>query len=286
MRSVKETLITFGINKRNGIGGKIGAILLLHTWTQQMDYHPHVHCIVPAGGLTPDGKWQQAKAKGRFLFSVRAMSDMFRGKLLSAIHQLYLDDKLRLPKHELANYKKTKNNLYTKEFVSYAKPAFGGPQQVLEYIGRYTHRICISNHRILNITDTHVTFRYLNRKLKKSKTKTITGQQFIKLFAEHILPKGFRKIRHIGFLSSRAKAKDLAIIRKNLHAKTPPPKVKMTTREFVLLTTGKDPHLCPACGEAEMIITQIMPHIRGSPLKVFLRPIPKNRIVKLNRTLA
>jgi len=286
MRSVKETLDTFGKNERNGIGGKIGAILLLHTWTQQMGYHPHVHCIVPAGGLTPTGKWQQAKAKGQFLFSVRAMSVMFRGKLLAGIHQLYLSGKLRLPKQELDKYKKTKANLYLKEFVSYAKPAFGGPRQVLEYIGRYTHRICISNHRIIKITKTHVTFRYLDRKKKKSKTKTVTGQQFIKLFAEHILPKGFVKIRHIGFLSSRSKAKDLAVIRKSLCVKTPAPKVKMTNREFMTLTTGKDPHLCPKCGEAEMVVTLIMPPIRGSPFKIYQRPIPKDRIVKIRKPIA
>jgi len=286
MRSVKETLDTFGKNERNGIGGKIGAILLLHTWTQQMGYHPHVHCIVPAGGLTPTGKWQQAKAKGQFLFSVRAMSVMFRGKLLAGIHQLYLSGKLRLPKQELDKYKKTKANLYLKEFVSYAKPAFGGPRQVLEYIGRYTHRICISNHRIIKITKTHVTFRYLDRKKKKSKTKTVTGQQFIKLFAEHILPKGFVKIRHIGFLSSRSKAKDLAVIRKSLCVKTPAPKVKMTNREFMTLTTGKDPHLCPKCGEVEMVVTLIMPPIRGSPFKIYQRPIPKDRIVKIRKPIA
>jgi len=286
IRSAKETLETFGKNERNGIGGKIGAILLLHTWTQQMGYHPHVHCIVPAGGLTTTGKWKQAKANGEFLFSVRAMSVMFRGKLLAGIHQLYLNGNLKLPQQELDKYKQTKAKLYLKEFVSYAKPAFGGPKQVLEYIGRYTHRICISNHRIINITDTHVSFRYLDRKKKKTKTKTVTGQKFINLFAEHILPKGFVKIRHIGVLSSRSKAKDLAAIRKSLGAKTPPAKVKMTNREFVVMTTGKDPHLCPRCGQSEMVITLIMPPIRGSPCKIYQRPISKDRILKIRKTIA
>lgn len=286
MQSVKETLQTFGENERNGIGGKIGAILLLHTWTQQMGYHPHVHCIVPAGGLTTDGRWQQAKANGQFLFPVRAMSVMVRGKILSGIHQLYIKGELRLPQQDLKNYIKTKNELYSKEFVSYAKPAFGGPKQVLEYIGRYTHRICISNHRIIKVTQTHVTFRYLDRRKNQSKTKTVTGQQFIKLFAEHILPKGFVKIRHIGFLSSRSKAKDLAVIRKSLDVETPGPKVQMTTREFMTMTTGKDPYLCPQCGQAEMVVTQILPPVRGSPLKIFQRPIPNERIVNLRKTVA
>lgn len=286
MRSVKETLETFGKDKRNGIEGKIGAILLLHTWTQQMDYHPHVHCIVPAGGLKSNGKWQHAKAKGEFLFPVKAMSVVFRGKLLSGIHQLYLKGELKLPPKELHKYKKTKNKLYSKEFVSYAKPSFGGPKQVLEYIGRYTHRICISNHRITNMTETHVTFRYQDRKKKESRSKTITGQKFIKLFAEHILPKRFVKIRHIGFLSSRSKAKDLSLIRKSLKVEAPAAKVKMTKREFITMTTGKDPYLCPKCGQAEMVITQILPPIRGSPFKIYHRPIPKDRIIKIRRPVA
>ena len=286
MRSVKETLMAFGYDSKYGIGGKIGGILLLHTWNQQMGYHPHVHCIVPAGGLTKEGSWQKAKAKGQFLFPVLAMSDLFKGKLLSGIHQLYKQGDLELPTHVRQQYWKTKRNLYKKDFVVNLKPAFGGPNQVLEYIGRYTHRICISNHRIIKVTDTHVTFRYLDRKKKKSRTKTVTGQKFIRLFAEHILPKGFVKIRHVGFLSSRSKAKDLALIRKSLKVKSPPAKVKMTTKEFMIMTTGKNPYLCPACGQAEMEIIQVLPPIRGSPANIYIRPIPKDRIVKLNTSVA
>ena len=286
MATVKETLIAFGYDPKHGIGAKLGGILLLHTWNQQMGYHPHVHCIVPAGGLANDGQWIHAKANGLFLFPVFAMSALFKGKLLSGIHQLFKQGLLRLPADVKRRHWKTKQKLYKKDYVVNAKPAFGGPAQVLEYIGRYTHRICISNHRIIKVSDTHVSFRYLDRKKKLSKTKTVTGQQFIRLFAEHILPKGFVKIRHIGFLSSRSKAKDLMSIRKSLKLNAPPPKIKMTTKEFIIMTTGKNPHLCPQCGQAEMVITQVFPPIRGSPTKIFHRPISKDRIVNLKKHVA
>ena len=281
MRCVKDTLLAFGMDPKHGIKGKVGAILVLHTWTQQMTYHPHVHCIVPAGGIKSNGSWQHSKSRGNFLFPVHAMSRLFRGKLLAGIHELYNSGQLNLTDQLAANYKYIKNKLYKKEWIVYAKKAFGGPNQVLEYLGRYTHKICISNYRILDITKTHVTFKYLNRKSNKSEIKTINGEAFLRLFAEHILPKGFVKIRHIGFLSSRSKKEDLAKVRKNLNVPPPTPKEKLTTREFIIMTTGKDPYLCPSCGEAEMVIVSIMPSIRGSPIKTPLRFVPKDRKVNI-----
>lgn len=290
MRTVKDTLLTFGYDPKQGINGKIGGINVLHTWTQQLTYHPHacpehsrrVHCIVPAGGLTKSGQWKEAKSKGNFLFPVRAMSRLFRGKLLAGIHELFMSKQVKLPADGLAKHKAIKNKLYTKEWNVYAKKAFGGPKQVLEYLGRYTHKICISNYRILKVTQTHVTFKYLDRKAKKSKIKTISGIQFLAFFAEHILPKGFVKIRHFGFLSARSKAKDLALIRKSLGAPTPPPKQKLTTREFMIITTGKDPYRCPSCEIGEMVIISIIPPIRGSPVKIPRRYFAKDRKIKFS----
>ncbi len=283
MRSVKDTLLTFGVDPKQGINGKIGSILLQHTWTQQLTFHPHVHCIVPAGGLRANGQWQHSKSKGNFLFPVRAMSRLFRGKLLAGIHKLFRENQLYLTDQMAQEYKFTKNKLYTIEWVTYAKKAFGGPDQVLEYLGRYSHKICISNYRILNISKTHVTFTYLDRRANKSKVKTLKGESFLKLFAEHILPKGFVKIRHIGFLSSRSKKQDLAKARASLGATPPPPKVKMTTREFVKITTGKDPYSCPCCGTGEMVIIGILPAIRGSPIRPPLRFMPKDRKVNIGK---
>jgi len=148
MRCVKDTLLTFGYDHKHGISGKIGAILLLHTWTQQINFHPHVHCIVPAGGLRSNGVWKQAKSKGDFLFPAQAMANLFRGKLLAAIHNLFLNKQLNMTAKLKRQYWIRKNKLYNTNWVTYAKKAFGGPDQVLEYIGRYTHKICISNFRI------------------------------------------------------------------------------------------------------------------------------------------
>jgi len=128
------------------------------------------------------------------------MSGLLKGKLLAGIHALYKSGKLKLPANITANHKVIKTKLYKTAWVAYAKKAFGGPDQVLEYLGRYTHKICISNYRVLKVSKTHVTFKYLDRKAKKSKIKTISGIQFLAFFAEHILPKGFVKIRHFGFL--------------------------------------------------------------------------------------
>lgn len=283
IRCVKDTLLAFGLDPKQGINGKIGGILLLHTWTQQMTYHPHVHCIVPAGGLKSNGQWQHSKSKGDFLFPVRAMSRLFRGKMLAGIHELYKSGHLRMTGQMTSDYKYIKNKLYKKEWVAYAKKAFGGPDQVLEYLGRYSHKICISNYRIMDISRTHVTFRYLDRKAKKSETKRIKGESFLRLFAEHILPKGFVKIRHIGFLCSRTKQQDLAKARASLRAPTPIPKVKLTTREFIKMSTGKDPYLCPCCGVGEMVIVSMLAAIRGSPIRAPLRFIAKDRKVKIRR---
>jgi hypothetical protein len=285
-RSARQTLLAFGQDPKHGIAGKIGAICILHTWTQQMTYHPHLHCIVPAGGLTREGKWKHTKSKGDFLFPVRAMSRLFRGKLMAELHLMFKKGKLTMTTLMANQYRQVKDRLYKKEWVVYAEKAFGGPDQVLEYLGRYTHKICISNFRILKITNTHVTFKYLDRKANKQQTKTINGTDFIRLFAQHILPKGFVRIRHIGILASRVKKIDLDKARKCLGAPAPPPKVKMTTREFILLTTGKDPYICPCCGQGEMIITEILPPIRGSPInKPIIRFIAKGRKVNLQGSL-
>ena len=138
MRCAKDVLLTFGQDPKHGISGKVGAIMILHTWNQQLGFHPHVHCIVPAGGALKNGQWKVAKSKGEFLFPVRAMSSLFKGKLLAAIHQLFLANNLNLNAKLKREYWKIKNKLYSIDWNTYAKKAFGGPQQVLEYLARYT----------------------------------------------------------------------------------------------------------------------------------------------------
>ena len=181
-RSVRETLLEFGQDPRQGIGGKIGAICVLHTWTQQMSYHPHIHCIIPGGGLNSKGAWVMCKSKGDYLFPVKAMSKLFRGKLLAYIHEAYQRGVLKMTTKLRGNYYQIKNKLYHKEWVVYNKAAFGGPEQVLQYLGSYTHKICISNNRIIEVDNQYVTFKYQDRKTNVTKAKKVTGSKFITLF--------------------------------------------------------------------------------------------------------
>jgi hypothetical protein len=214
-----ETIKAFSLDKHQKMEAKAGMIGILHTWTQKMDYHPHLHCIIPSGGITEKGKWKASKGKKHFLFSVRALSSKFKQKFLHHLVALFRGGKLRLPPNDMrwnsgAKFYATKRKLYLKKWVVYAKESFGGAEQVLEYLGRYTHRIAISNYRILTVTSTHVTFKYLDRKKKATAIETVTGAEFILRFLQHVLPKGFTKIRHYGFLSSRSKGVDLPRIRK------------------------------------------------------------------------
>ncbi|MBL4649857.1 MAG: IS91 family transposase [Aureispira sp.] len=271
-----ETIKAFSLDRRQKMEAKAGMIGILHTWTQKMDYHPHLHCIIPSGGITEKGKWKTSKGKKHFMFSVRALSSKFKQKFLHHLVALFKAGKLRLPPKDMmwnsvSKFYATKRKLYLKKWVVYAKESFGGAEQVLEYLGRYTHRIAISNYRILKVTSTHVIFKYLDRKKKSTARETVTGEEFILRFLQHVLPKGFTKIRHYGFLSSRSKGVDLPRIRKALKVKAPPVKKKLSSREVMLETQGKDPYLCPKCQEVEMVIVEIMHGIRGSPMRFFAK---------------
>ena len=277
-----ETIKEFGLDKRQKMMAKTGMIGILHTWNQRMLYHPHLHCIIPGGGINEQGAWKTPKGKSDFLFSVKALSSKFKKKFLHHLVALQKSGKLRLvPKDEhwgtAKKFYETKRKLYNKKWVVYSKESFGGVGQVLEYLGRYTHRIAISNYRILKVTNSHVTFRYLNRKNQKIATETITGEQFILRFLQHVLPKRFTKIRHYGFLSTRSKGIDLPRIRAALKAKNPPAKKKLSNRKLMIKTQGKDPYLCPECQMAEMVVVEVFHGIRGSPMRFF----SKDKKVKL-----
>ena len=282
INAAQQTLLDFGHDPRQNMMAKIGGISILHTWNQKLDFHPHVHMIIPAGGVNDKGQWVKSRGKDNFLFHVKALSIVFRGKFMEKLHKFFCSGNLNFPpSFDVNQYLDLKKKLYKVFWNVYAKQAFGGPDQVLEYLARYTHKIAISNYRILAVTDTHVTFRYADRQAKKTRTRTVTGVEFIKLFSRHILPKGFVKIRHFGFLASRNKAKNLASARKSLGASCPPVKVKLSTRQFMILTQGKDPYQCPCCKKGEMVICTIIPAIRGSPLKIPLRFFAADRKVCL-----
>lgn len=278
-KCVWETLHEFSLDKRQGMQAKPGLISILHTWNQKMGYHPHIHCIIPNGGLTQTGKWSTSKGEQDFLFHVKALSSKFKQKFLIQLVDLYQKGALLMPaKDDLWNsasrFYTTKRKLYNSNWVVYAKEAFGGPEQVMEYLGRYTHKIAISNYRIKKITSTHVSFTYLDRRTNTMKLKRVTGQEFIRLFLQHVLPKRFVKIRHYGFLSTRSKLVDLHKIRQVLDVPQAQEKVKLSSREIILKTKGHDPYLCPKCKVGFMVVVTIKSGIRGSPLRFFAKDKP------------
>jgi len=200
-----ETLQTFGKSKDM----QMGMIAVLHTWGQQLSLHPHLHCIVPGGGIDANGNWQNIRTDGNFLFSVKAMSKVFRAKYCQK-----LKAKLPIP------YEQIRQELWQKPWVVFAKKPFGSPKSVVEYLGRYSHKIAISNHRIKGIDNENVTFEYKDYRVAGVKKQmTVTHQEFIRRFSLHILPKRFVKIRHYGFLSSSWKRQKLKLLQEKLQVK-------------------------------------------------------------------
>ncbi len=202
-----ETLQQFGKNK----GVQMGMVSILHTWGQNLSLHPHLHCIVPGGGIDKNGNWQPLRADGKFLFHVKALSKVFRAKYCA-----------KLKKADLLQYQNIREELWEKDWVVFAKRPFGSAHAVVEYLGRYTHKIAISNNRIKEIGKDTVTFTYKDYKQKAQKKEmTLSHAEFIRRFALHILPKGFVKIRHYGFLSSTWKRKKLNALQHKLGVSLP-----------------------------------------------------------------
>ena len=200
-----ETLQTFGKSKDM----QMGMIAVLHTWGQQLSLHPHLHCIVPGGGIDANGNWKNIRTDGKFLFPVKALSKVFRAKYCQ-----------KLKEKKPIKYEQIRQELWQKPWVVFAKKPFGSPKSVVEYLGRYTHKIAISNHRIKGVDSENVTFDYKDyRQDGFKKQMTLTYQEFIRRFSLHILPKRFVKIRHYGFLSSSWKRQKLPLLQEKLQVK-------------------------------------------------------------------
>jgi len=230
------------------LGAQTGMICILHTWGQQLTLHPHLHCIVPGGGLTKAGNWKMVRNKGKFLFPVKAMSKVFRAKYVDAL-------KSRIPDLD----RNLVNTLFKKDWVVYAKRPFGGLEQVVEYLGRYTHKIAISNHRIQAMDEKTVTFGYKDyRQEGQKQSMTLEAMEFIRRFSLHILPKGFVRIRHYGILSSTSKAVTLPEIRKQL------PELKESKPKDRRKVEPYNPLICPCCKTETMVTLEIFTK-RGPP---------------------
>ena len=248
-----ETLRELAADKKY-LGAEIGCISILHTWGQNLNYHPHVHMIVPGGGLTSDGKWHDSRKK--FFIPVKVMASKFRGKFLYHFKQMKLDwyggsQELNDP----SKWQDFLNILYQKDWYVYCKCPFKASNSVISYLGRYTHRVAIANHRILSVKDTVVSFKWRDyRDGKKEKVMTLSVDEFIRRFLLHILPPRFTKIRHYGFLSSAAKKKKLTLCKLLTGAKiTTKAPEKLSYVELMQVLTGRDITLCPRCGKGHFV---------------------------------
>lgn len=208
------------------LGAEIGFLSILHTWGQTLQCHPHIHCVVPGGGLSPDhARW--ICSPPHFFLPVRVLSRVFRGKFVAGLKQAFQRNQLafygecqQLVKEKaFAAFVRT---LFRQDWVVYAKPPFGGPEHVLQYLARYTHRVAISNHRLLSVDDNHVTFRWKDyAHHSKCRTLTLTLEEFLRRFLQHVLPKGFPRIRYFGWMASRRR-RDLLPVCRDLLAAPPP----------------------------------------------------------------
>ena len=226
-------------------GMHLGMISILHTWGQNLSLHPHLHCIVPGAGVNKKGRWQHLKHSKKFLFPVKAMSKVFRAKYVQCLRQCDFTDKTVI------------ESLFQKPWVVYAKRPFGGPKQVIEYLGRYTHKVAISNHRLQNVTDEEVSFNYKDYKAGGSqKLMTLSNREFVRRFAQHILPHRYVRIRHYGILSSSWKRGKLQALQQSVHAVRQVANIKTMLRK------------CPCCKTGTLITIDVFGK-RGPPQKYF-----------------
>ena len=268
--SVSETLMELA-NDRKHLGAKPGVICILHTWGQNLMEHPHVHCIVTGGGLD-GGSWVSCR-KG-FLIPVRVMSALFRGKFLDLLQKSFKADNIVLSGSisqlkEPETFESFRRHLYNKKWVVYCKPPFDGAKGVLQYLGRYTHRIAISNNRILANQNGKVSFLWSDyADDNRQKTMTLKADEFIRRFLLHVLPHRFVRIRHFGLLANRNRKDNIALCREILADKSSPKEnlKKETWQEQLLRITGIDVTICPVCQKGKMQRIEILsPHRCNGP---------------------
>jgi Putative transposase/Transposase zinc-binding domain len=261
-QAAAETLRQIAADPKH-LGAEIGFLAVLHTWGQNLQHHPHVHCVVPGGGLSPDGsRW--VPCRPGFFLPVRVLSRLFRGKFLALFKAAF--DRGSLSFHgriadlaEPGEFQRRLTASAKTEWVVYAKPPFGGPQQVLKYLARYTHRVAISNHRLTALEGGEVTFRWKDYAHgSKQKIMKLKAVEFIRRFLLHVLPTGFVRIRHYGFLANRVCRERLELCRTLLAAATPlePVAAEPASEPEKAIERETAAYVCPACGEGRMIIVE------------------------------
>lgn len=251
--SVSETLIEVAANPER-LGGEIGFMAILHTWTQTLLYHPHIHCIVPGGGLSENRSAWVASRKGFFL-PVRVLATVFRAKLLSKLQSALEAQKLQVPPE--CDPRRALAMAAGKKWCVYSKPSFAGPEHVIRYLGRYTHRIAISNQRLVSMEDGRVTFRYKDRaNADRQRVMTLPADEFLHRYFQHVLPTGFVRLRYYGFLANCLRGRLLPRLRQLLGVVA----ILLTTasptetwQEQLLRLTGRDVTRCPACQQGHLV---------------------------------
>lgn len=267
------------------IGARPAATMILHTWGQRLNLHPHLHCIVPNGGLCNDGEWKFPKyGKDNFLYPVAVMRSLFKGVFMSKLKHLFKDKKIVIPSELFAkqSYTEWKNNLYKKEWVVFTKKPFSKPQHVIDYLGRYSHRVAITNRRIKSIDCSGITFEYKDYYNKaKKETMTLSAPEFIRRYCLHFLPPNYRKIRQYGLISNACKGKALTKAKKALGEKQTQLLTKAERKAFatyrVLNLYSADQ--CPCCKKG--IMKMIIPITKNKPppenIMIQIRKQNKNR---------
>ena len=249
-----NTIKTLSKDKKY-MGAKTGMVAILHTWGQKLWLHPHLHCVVPGGGITKERKWKNARYKDKYLFPQKAMSKMYRAKFVAKLRA----SGVVIPQD-------AGKAIFSKDWVVYAKRPFAGPVAVVEYLGRYTHKIAISNHRLISITNNEIHFAYKDYRKGAQKLQTkLSAVEFLRRFCLHILPKGFVRMRHYGILASKNKAKELNIAKKDL-GQSPWKKLKIDWKTIVLEKLKADVTKCPKCKTGIMEMIEVIMPERGPPV--------------------
>jgi hypothetical protein len=254
------TLLTFCQDVKY-LGGTPGIIMVLHTWGQTLSFHPHVHCIVSGGGIDKEGKWRQAKKNGYdYLFPDKALAQVSRAYYLKHLQRLIAGCVVRMSDEQHREWPSLRGELHNTEWITYCKAPFGGPAQVVEYLGRYTHKVAVSNHRILLIEENNnVTFCYKDYADEgKQKEMTLSGEEFLRRFEQHILPPRLQKIRHYGYLSNRGRSKRISSVLEQMHLPQHAESLVVSAAIGSIEQYGREGLLCPRCEKATLELLYVV----------------------------
>jgi hypothetical protein len=266
-QTAAATLQTFGRDPK-WLGGELGITMVLHTWSQTLEHHIHVHCVVTGGALAPDGdRWIPTKRRD-FLFPVKALSRVFRGKYLTALQGAYARDHLQFagsmaPLMDARTFQRFLAPLWQQPWVVYAKPPFASAQHVIAYLGRYTHRVALSNDRLAALREGQVVFRWRDRRhSNRPKVMTVSAQEFIRRFLLHVLPAGFMRIRHYGVVGNRCRTPKLAVCHRLFAQPAPPVMPRESAATMMRRLTGIDIERCPQCHQGCLVVIATLHPLR------------------------